>query len=1021
MTRAIVAFIALALASVGLSTASPAAAAPTFQDFAIGLNAERQSCRAQWRFVGANNPTAIDLYCGAWERPSGELQRTAAANDAGFTDFQASCVGDPKVVSATSELEITQVACRRGAEIGVLRYGLIVKARGQMVYGLVFPSDWEPAVRIARVMLGLDRQVSAKNDAPGLSSIEAVYPPGPQGACSEAKYHGPPGFCSQVNYQLLRRRAFEYNSLWSFSAAERDFSDLLALHEKIAADDVAGEAEILAEIGVNLSASRRADEAAQFFAKAEQAAQKIHATGLFNKIENYRAMAALDSNDWEQALSLARAANAGRSGAKLDTAPGGTLSNADAERLGWEAAPSGSQRFLLTNDGETEADRENILSAQADFIQAVALRRLGRPGSTEALASAQARLGKTEIAPSWLIGLINDEEAQIALAQGHAAEAASLATKGLTEISSAVQSSREQAHLLLTLADALSAQGQDDAALLEGSRAIDIFAQQSEAPGFPASVGGHQLERLRVRWMRDKDPKVAETYFRTLSLVWDGAAARSAAQLAARLADHEGGGAARAYQDAERGYRAAEARRERLVSDPSSSPEARVAAEKMQAQSLKAYVDAQDKLRLASPRYLELLRPQTSGADMTAKLGPDEGYIRLALADNQGFGALITHDGIQPFRVDLTKQQVGALVERIRGSVRVRRKRLPDYDVEAAVALYQGLFSPVQTQLANVKILHLDAGEVLASVPFGALIASAPDAATLDKIKREQDYRGVDWMARHYAMDFTLGPAAFLRVRGDGKPKAAAGPVLAFGNFQPDPKGVAARLVKTRDLWALAPALQDHCRAEIQDALVGLPALPETQAEAVSDATIFGGSGRAVTGAAFTDTAFLSDPQLGGAGVLVLATHGVLGLSDCIGEPALLTSLGPDGQGLLTASRLLDVRLTARLVILSACDTAGGGKTDAAVTGLTDGGEALSGLARSFLYAGSTAVLATQWKAEATASAVQTKSILTDLKNGVQMAPALAHAQAAVFDKPDTSHPFFWASFVLLGDGASTL
>jgi CHAT domain-containing protein len=56
-------------------------------------------------------------------------------------------------------------------------------------------------------------------------------------------------------------------------------------------------------------------------------------------------------------------------------------------------------------------------------------------------------------------------------------------------------------------------------------------------------------------------------------------------------------------------------------------------------------------------------------------------------------------------------------------------------------------------------------------------------------------------------------------------------------------------------------------------------------------------------------------------------------LSSCFSEPALLTSLGTEGDGLIEASELLDRRLSARLVILSACDTAGGARLDAARTG----------------------------------------------------------------------------------------
>ena len=61
---------------------------------------------------------------------------------------------------------------------------------------------------------------------------------------------------------------------------------------------------------------------------------------------------------------------------------------------------------------------------------------------------------------------------------------------------------------------------------------------------------------------------------------------------------------------------------------------------------------------------------------------------------------------------------------------------------------------------------------------------------------------------------------------------------------------------------------------------------------------------------------------------VMLATHGVLGLSNCFPEPALLASLGDKVDGLIEASQLLDRDLRVQLVVLSACDTAAGGKLD---------------------------------------------------------------------------------------------
>jgi CHAT domain-containing protein len=418
-------------------------------------------------------------------------------------------------------------------------------------------------------------------------------------------------------------------------------------------------------------------------------------------------------------------------------------------------------------------------------------------------------------------------------------------------------------------------------------------------------------------------------------------------------------------------------------------------------------------VRSSAPRYLELLNPKISTGDLQAVLRPGEGYVRIVLAKRGGYGAVVTKDGVTPYRIAMGVDEADRLVTSVRKSAVIRGRRLPDFDIVGARGLYKALISPVAATIAPLRTLHLDGGGVLAALPAGALIASDIDDAHLQQIALEQDYSGVDWFARKHALDTALGPAAFVRTRQAGG-AAPIPSVVAFGNFKPDPARAAAQIAATH-------GLSDRCRQEVQRALVGLTALPETAKEATAAAAAFGAEGHATLGANFTDDDFFKATDVANAQVLVLATHGVLGLSTCFAEPALLTSVGPDGgDGLIEASQLLDRSLKARLVVLSACDTAGGGRVTEA--GLTVGGEALSGLARAFIYAGAPSVLATEWKIDASASALQTDVLLrTAARDGKTVAEALNAAQASLYDQAETAHPFYWSGFVLIGDGGATL
>ena len=175
-----------------------------------------------------------------------------------------------------------------------------------------------------------------------------------------------------------------------------------------------------------------------------------------------------------------------------------------------------------------------------------------------------------------------------------------------------------------------------------------------------------------------------------------------------------------------------------------------------------------------------------------------------------------------------------------------------------------------------------------------------------------------------------------------------------------------------------------------------------------------------VVGAEFTDDAIRGRSDLNDYQVLYFATHGLLPQPDaCVPEPALVTSLGgDDSDALLDSSEILNLRIDADLVVLAACDTGGrGASVDR--TGLTGGGEALGGLTRAMVYAGSRAMVVSHWSVDSEASV----RLMTGLfaSSAPSMAEALQQSQAALQAEADHAHPYFWAPFTLVGDGARAL
>jgi CHAT domain-containing protein len=156
---------------------------------------------------------------------------------------------------------------------------------------------------------------------------------------------------------------------------------------------------------------------------------------------------------------------------------------------------------------------------------------------------------------------------------------------------------------------------------------------------------------------------------------------------------------------------------------------------------------------------------------------------------------------------------------------------------------------------------------------------------------------------------------------------------------------------------------------------------------------------------------------------ILFATHGLLAGEFKPGvQPALALSFvgDPENDGLLEMGEILGLDLAADLVALSACNTAGGSGED-------DRGEGFAGLTRSFMYAGARALLVTQWPVEtSTAQALMQQVFQGALDAGISR--SLVVAKRSFFEQPtsiaftenlrvSTAHPFFWAPFILVGEG----
>ena len=187
---------------------------------------------------------------------------------------------------------------------------------------------------------------------------------------------------------------------------------------------------------------------------------------------------------------------------------------------------------------------------------------------------------------------------------------------------------------------------------------------------------------------------------------------------------------------------------------------------------------------------------------------------------------------------------------------------------------------------------------------------------------------------------------------------------------------------------------------------IGSPrqALPAAQREVERLQTFFAESEVHVGKAATKTLLVTRGPE---SQVIHVAAHADVDEIDPLYSRILLASV--DGKsGDLEAHEVYRLRLRRTSVVtLSACDTG---------LGRVSRGDELWGFTRSFLSAGAPTLLVSLWPVEDEATARGMERFYEALRTGPAR-DALRAAQLAVLGEPRTAHPFFWAAFILVGDG----
>jgi CHAT domain-containing protein len=160
-----------------------------------------------------------------------------------------------------------------------------------------------------------------------------------------------------------------------------------------------------------------------------------------------------------------------------------------------------------------------------------------------------------------------------------------------------------------------------------------------------------------------------------------------------------------------------------------------------------------------------------------------------------------------------------------------------------------------------------------------------------------------------------------------------------------------------------------------------------------------------LVGAAATKSTVLS--QSGNAEILHLAVHGQFNKHNPLFSTLYLAADSEhDGRLEVHDIYTLDLTEATNLVVLSACQTQ---------LGELSKGDEVIGLNRAFLYAGTPSVIATLWSVNDKVTGLLMERFYTHLRSGMALAQALRIAQMDI--RVEYPHPYYWAAFVLTGNG----
>lgn len=387
------------------------------------------------------------------------------------------------------------------------------------------------------------------------------------------------------------------------------------------------------------------------------------------------------------------------------------------------------------------------------------------------------------------------------------------------------------------------------------------------------------------------------------------------------------------------------------------------------------------------PLYAAINYPRPVAAEQLP-LADNELLLAYALGEDASYLFVVRKGGVQQVvRIPLSRNQLEEKVKQFLEPLVNRHQQ--DFSLRQAAELYRLLLSDALQAVRPSDRLIIIPDGILGTLPFEMLAVKEADQL------QHTVFVGDRYPVSYYQSASLL---ALKRTLPKGQPVRT---LFALGN--PDFGGGGSSYQGFRGL-AIAPRLHSQ--------QIVFPPLPETDREVRQIAALLGASVQPpdILLKQQATEAMLQQSPLGQYRYLHFATHASLpGLIREVQEPFIL--LGQQDKrsgadGFLTLSEVLDLRLNAELVMLSACVTGVGKEVE---------GEGVANFARAFQSAGASSVVVSLWEVASEPAVQFMVQFYTHLKQGTSRVESLKLAREQM--RRHYPNPFYWGVFVLHGEG----